>query len=109
MTKVPIDLILLIRPASSYRFEDAVERLTTESIPRFFAALQPGASLWQSELVLAALCTPGVRRARLVRLSRVSTSGGIPPERLEFEPDEIATLGHVEIGPETEPSRSPFA
>ena len=109
MNKVPIDIILLIRPVSMYRFENVVERITKVSLPRFFGALQPGNSLWQSELLLAVACTPGVRNTRVVRLSRASGSGGIPPEKLDFEPDEVPTLGKIEVveDPTLQP-RAPF-
>jgi len=109
MTKVPIDIILLIRPLSMYRFENVVERISKVSLPRFFGSLQPGNSLWQSEVLLAVACTPGVRNTRLVRLSRGSGAGGIPPEKLDFEPDEIPTLGEVEITEDpTLQSQAPF-
>jgi hypothetical protein len=108
MNKVPIDIGLLIKPVSSYRFEDVAEQLVKRSIPRFFDLQQPGGTLWQSELMLAVTCTPGVRTARIVRLSLASGTGGIPPERFEFPPDEIATLNQVEVGLDTEPTRPPF-
>ena len=109
MPNVPIDIILLIRPVSSYPFENVVERITKVSIPRFFGALQPGNSLWQSEVLLAVACTPGVRNTRIVRLSRASGAGGIPPEKLDFEPDELPTLGQVEVAEDpTLHSRAPF-
>ena len=105
---VRIDLALLIKAVSSYRLEDVVERLTQESIPRYFAGRQPGATMLQSELLLAIMCAPGVRSARFVRLSRASDSGGIPPEQLDFEPGEIPSIGQLEIGLDTEVSRPPF-
>jgi hypothetical protein len=109
MTKVPIDIILLIRPVSSYRFEPVAERLSKDSIPRFFGLLQPGSTLWYSEVLLAAVTTPGVRRGRIVRLSRASDQGGVPPEKLEFSPEEQPVLGTVEIDIDPEPSQAPFA
>ena len=109
MTKVPIDLILLFRPVSTYRFEAVAERLVKDTFPRFFGLLPPGSNLWQSEVLLAALGTPGVRRARIIRLSRVGDAGGVPPEKLEFGPEEIPTLGEVIVDIDPEPSRPPFA
>ena len=108
MTKVPIDIILLIRPASSYTFGSVAERLIKDALPRFFGLLAPGGTLWYSEVLLAAVTTPGVRRARIVRLSRATHPGGVPPEKLEFAPDEIPTLGHVEVEIDPEPTRTPF-
>ena len=109
MPKVPIDIILLIRPISPYRFENVAERISKVSLPQFFAARQPGNSLWQSELLLAVVCTPGVRNTRLIRLSRASGSGGVPPEKLDFEPDELPTLGQIEIAEDpTLQTRAPF-
>lgn len=109
MNKVPIDIGLLIKPVSSYRFEDVAERLVKQSIPRFFDLQQPGGTLWQSELLLAITCTPGVRTARVVRMSLYSGTGGIPPDRLDFQPEDIPTVGQIEVGLDTEPSRAPFA
>lgn len=106
--KVPIDIIMLIRPVASYRFDDIVERITKDTIPRFFSLQQPGGNLWQGEILLAVVCAPGVRNARLIRLSRGTGSGGILPEKLEFAADEVPIVGTIEIGPETLPSSVPF-
>ncbi len=109
MNKVAIDIGLLIKPVSSYRFEDVVERLVKQSIPRFFDLLQAGATLWQSELLLVVTCTPGVRTVRIVRLSLASGTGGIPPSQLDFAPDSLPIVGQIEVGLDTETSRAPFA
>ena len=45
MPKVPIDLILLIRPVSSYQFEAVAERLTKNVLPHFFGLLAPGSTV----------------------------------------------------------------
>ena len=108
MTKVPIDLILLIRPASSYTFGSVAEHLIKDVMPRYFSLLPAGGTLWYSEVLLAAVTTPGVRRARLVRLSRSTAPGGVPPEKLDFSPEEIPVLGHVEVEIDPEPTRTPF-
>jgi hypothetical protein len=111
MTKIPIDLRLLIRPVSSHRFEDVVERLTKVSIPRFFSVLAPGGSVWQSEVLLEVVCTSGVRNAQVVRMSRASDSRtySLPPEKLEFTPEEVPTLGNVEVAEDpTLQTRTPF-
>ncbi len=109
MSKVPLDLILLIRPVSSYRFEAVAEHLTKDALPHFFGLLAPGNTVWQSEVLLAALGTPGVRRARIVRLSRFGDAGGLPPDKLEFAPEEIPTLGEVVVDLDPEAGRPPFA
>ncbi len=109
MTKVPIDLVLIVRPVSSYRFEDVVELLTKRSMPQFFDGRLPGGSLWQSELKLAVVCTPGVQKARSVRLSRASGPGGPPPELLEFTPEEVPIIGQIEVALDPTPqTRTPF-
>ena len=107
--QIPVDLGVLLRPASSSTFEAVVERLTKDSIPRFFRVVQPGGTITYSEVLLAVLCTSGVRRARLVRLSRSSEAGGVPPEKLEFSPDEVPMPGRIEIDIDPEPSQPPFA
>jgi hypothetical protein len=109
MNQIPVDLGVLLRPASSSTFEAVVERLTKDSIPRFFSVVQPGGSVSYSEVLLAVLCTPGVRRARLIRLSRTADAGGVPPEKLEFSPEEVPVLGRLEIDIDPEPSQPPFA
>ena len=111
MTKVPIDLSLRIRPVSTHRFEDVVERLTQVSLPRFFSVLSPGDSIWQSEVLLEVVCTSGVRNARVVRMNRASDSGihSLPPEKIELSPEEVPTLGNVEVSEDsTLQTRTPF-
>ncbi len=62
MNKILIDIGLLIKPVSSYRFEDVAERLVKLSVPHFFELQQPGGTLsGKARLLLAVTCTPGVR------------------------------------------------
>lgn len=108
-TQVPLDLGLLIRPARGYSFASMAERLSKDAIPHYFGLLQPGGTVWYNELLLAVVTTPGVRNARIVRLGRASEAVGVPPEKIEFSPEEIPSLGQVVIERDPHPPLPPPA